>query len=156
MFVQVNPPTGGNGPILIDGVKGSQIAARLRQLAIDNAFEAMLIGLVETTQPDEYAAAIAEQYTAVVHDRWFEPTADLLAFIQHAAQEPIQALLSQTHPGGLRDAPVDIDEMARQLGVSVPTIRRMIKANQIPYLRWGRMLRFVPVDVFATLQRRGR
>lgn len=154
IFVQVNPPIGGNGPIKIEGIRGSQLAARLSQLARDNAFDAMLIGMIETTTPAEYATAIAEQYAGIdLHDGWFEPTADLLALIQHAGQSAIQALLAQTHPGGLSEAPVDIENMARILDVSIPTVRRMVKAEQIPYLRWGRMLRFVPTDVIATLQR---
>ncbi len=156
MFVQVNPPFGGPGPIKIEAVKGTQIASRLRAISSDNAYETMLIGLIESTTPD-YGDAVAAQYAgALLHDGWYEATADLIAFIQHAAQEPINRLLAQAHPGGLSEAPVDIKDMAKILGVSEPTIRRMVKSNEIPYLRWGRMLRFVPADVVATLQRRSR
>jgi excisionase family DNA binding protein len=157
MFIQVNLPVGGQGPIKIEGVKGAQIAPRLRAIASDNAFDAMLIGLIETTTPDEYAKAISAQYAgAHMHDEWYEPTADLIAFIQHAAQGAITSLLAQAHPGTLSTTPVDINEMARQLDVSVPTVRRMVKAGEIPCLRWGQWLRFVPADVVASLQRRGR
>lgn len=157
MFVQVNAPIGGPGPIKIEPVKGSQLAQRLKQLAADNAYEAMIIGLIESTTPDELADAIAEQYAGMhLHDRWYLPTADLIAFIQHTAQGPIQALLAQTHPGALGESAVDIEEMAKILGCSVPTIRRMVKAEEIPYMRWGRVLRFVPRDVIASIQRRGR
>ncbi len=152
MFVQVNPPS-GQGPIKIEGVKAGQLATRLRQLAADNAFEATLVGLIATPTPAEHASAIGEQYATHIHDGWFEPTADLIAFIQHTAQGPIQELLAQTHPGGLSETPVDIEQMAEILGVSVPTVRRMVKAEQIPYLRFGRVYRFVPADVIASLQR---
>ena len=157
MFIQVSPPS-GQGPIKIEGVKGSQIGARLARLAIDNAFEAMLIGLIPTeVDPAQHAAAIAAQYAgAHLHDGWYLPTADLLAFIQHVAAAPVQDLLSRAHPGAFGDDVVDIETMAAMLAVSIPTVRRMVKAEQIPYLRAGRgALHFVPADVLATL-RRGR
>ena len=157
MFVQTNPPTGGAGPIKIEGVQGTQIAGRLTALARDNAFETTLIGLLSTETPDELATAIADQYGGgELHDGWFTPSANLLAFVQHAAQVAIQDLLARTHPGALPVTPVDIDEMARLLSCSVPTVRRMVKAGEIPHLRWGRVLRFVPADVISTLHRRGR
>lgn len=155
MFVQVNPPAGGPGPIKIEGVKGTNIAQRLRAIVGDNPFEAMLIGLIATPTPMEHASAIGEQYGKPLHDDWYEASADLIAFIQHVAQAPLQELLARTHPGAMSDSPVDIEDMAKILDVSVPTVRRMVTANEIPYLRFGRMLRFVPADVIASL-RRGR
>jgi excisionase family DNA binding protein len=157
MFVQVSAPGVGAGPILIEGVRGSEISRRLSQLARDNAYEAMLIGLMETITPDEHAQQIREQLEAAhLHDHWFAASNDLLAFIQAVGQHAIQELLAQTFPGGLSQAPVDIEEMAKILGVSVPTIRRMIKAEEIPYLKFGRVYRFVPADVIASIQRRQR
>jgi helix-turn-helix protein len=162
IFVQTNPPTGNNGPILIEGVRGHDISTRLHALSRDNAYETMLIGLIESQTPEQHAAAIIEQYAIVghMHDSWYMPTADLLAFIHHVAQKSIQELLSQMHPGGLSTEHVDIEQMATILDVSVPTVRRMVKNNIIPYLRWGTTgsspLRFVPADVVATLQRRSR
>lgn len=155
MFVQVNAPDGSLGPILIEGVRGSKIAERLSQLARDNAFDAMLIGLMETVTPDDHASQIAAQCEATrLHDRWYAPTAELLAFIQHVGQHALTELLELAHPGALGTAPVDIDEMARILGVSVVTVRRMIKANEIPFLKAGRVYRFIPTDVIASIQRR--
>lgn len=154
MFVQSTTSNATPGPILIEGIKGPQLATRLSELAADNAFVVMLIGLMETTTPDEHADAIAEQYAAEghLHDDWYKPTASLLAFIQHAAQGPIKELLGRTHPGGLSEAPVDINTIAKMLGVSVVTVRRMVHSGSIPHLRWGRSLRFVPTDVIASLQ----
>ncbi len=158
MFVQVNPPVGGAGPIKIEGVAGKQLGERIAQLAADNAFDTVLIGLVPTEiRPHDHARAIAEQYAdAHLHDGWFQPTPGLLAFIQHTGLDAIQELLARTHPGALSDSPVDIDTMASILGVSVVTVRRMVKAEQIPYLRVGLALRFVPADVIATLRHYGR
>ena len=157
MFVQVTSPY-GPGPIKIEGVEGDKIASRLRALAVDNAYEAMLIGLITTTTPAEHARALAEQFASThLHDGWFNPSPGLLAFIQHSGQAAIVELLGRTHPGALDEhSSVDIDEIARMVGVSVKTIRRMVQADEIPYLRWGRVLRFVPADVIGSLQRRGR
>lgn len=155
MFVQVNPPAGGLGPILIEGVKGAALGRRLGQLARDNAYDPLLIGLLETTQPEQAAYQIKTEHDEYrLHDDWFEPTGALLAFIQQTSQAALQTLLAQTHPGAMETAPIDIDAMAAMLNVSVKTIRRMVDKKQIPVLRAGRVLRFVPADVFASLQQR--
>ena len=154
MFLQATPPIGA-GPIKIEGLRGALISTRINQLSADNAFELMLIGLVETTTPTEHAAAIAEQFASShMHDGWYAPSADLLAFVQHVGQGAIQSLLASAHPGWLSDQPVDIKAMADILGVSVQTLRRMCKANEIPFMRWGNTYRFTPADVIATLNRR--
>lgn len=157
MFVQVNPPVGA-GPVKIEGIHGKQIGERLAQLARDNAFDTMLIGLVPTELPPrELARDIASQFPAAhLRDDWFTPTPGLLAFIQHVGLGAIQELLSMTMPGALGDAPVDVETMAQILDVSTTTVRRMVKAGQVPYLRVGLALRFVPADVIATLRQHGR
>jgi excisionase family DNA binding protein len=38
----------------------------------------------------------------------------------------------------------------------VPTVRRLVKNGEIPHLRMGKALRFVPADVIASLERRNR
>lgn len=154
MFAQTRPPQ-TIGPIWIEAVAGTQIEARLSELIRFNAYETFLIGLVETPQPEDAASAIREQYAGKhLHHYWYEPTADLIAYIQHVGQGPLRQLLEQTHPGALSQGTVDIDELARILGVSESTIRRMMRADEIPYMRWGRAPRFVPADVIASLQRR--
>lgn len=156
MFVQVSPPIGGAGPIKIEGVRGTQIATRLREIAADNAYETYIVGLTPTETPDELAQVIHDQFAPALHHDWFEPTIDLLTFIQHTAQDALQALLAQTRPGGLPDGAVDIETIAEFLGVSVPTVRRLVKNGEIPHLRMGKALRFVPADVVASLERRQR
>jgi len=153
MFVQTMPP-GLAGPIKIEAVVGRNLASRLTSIALDNAYDTQLIGLLPSDAPLDDAQALANEFAAYqIHDWWFEPSADLLAFIGDQAQSTISILLSKTHPGGLSDAPVDIDEIAAILDVSVPTVRRMIKAGEIPFLRYGRVYRFVPNDVLASLRR---
>lgn len=157
MFVQVAPPVGGAGPIKIESVRGAQLATRLREIAADNAYEAFIIGLTPTEAPDELVQVIHEQFAPVLlHHDWFEPTIDLLTFIQHTAQDAMQELLAQTRPGGVPDGAVDIEAIAEFLGVSVPTVRRAVKDGKIPHFRMGKALRFVPADVLASLERRQR
>ncbi len=155
MFVQANLPSNcsGQGLIWIDGARGSELARQIKTIADVNAYEVVLVGLIESVRPAEHAAAIIAEYSTVAHNNWCLPTASLLAFIQHVAQPPLAALLRQVHPGALSEAPVDIDEIARILAVSVPTIRRLITANKIPFHRIGKVYRFVPRDVIASLRR---
>ena len=153
MFVQTMPP-GIAGPIMIEAIAGRDLAPRLTSLALDNAYDMQLIGLLSSVAPLQDAQTIANEFAAYqIHDWWFDPGPELLAFVGDQAQSTISVLLSKTHPGGLSDAPVDIDQIAEILDVSVPTIRRMIKANEIPYLKFGRSYRFVPNDVLASLRR---
>lgn len=157
MFVQASAPN-DHGPILIEAVCGADLGNRLAELARDNAYEAMLIGLLESTTPELHAQQIAAQVEAHhLHHQWYASTGTLIAFIQTSAQRALQELLALTHPGALPTEPVDIDEMARLLNVSVPTVRRMVKRGEIPFLRSSGErghLRFIPQEVFASLQRR--
>jgi len=155
MFVQVHPPV-GSGPIKIEAVDGPQIAARLKSLSVENAYETFVIGLIPTDDPVGLEQDLHEQFAAanLRHD-WFTPTYELLAYVQETAQQALEDLLAQTRPGGLPDHAVDITAMAGLLGVSVPTVRRLVKAGEIPHLRMGKALRFVPADVIASLEQRG-
>lgn len=157
MFLQANPPRNEPGLIKIEGIDGQKIASHIRALVAANAYELTLIGLIPTTAPHEHAHAIALQYGGTpIHHDWYEPTPVLLTYIQHMGQAALAELLAAAHPGGLSEAPVTIDEMAKRLGVSIITVRRMVTAGDIPYLRQGRILRFVPSDVIASLEHRRR
>ena len=46
-----------------------------------------------------------------------------------------------------------IDTVADRLGVSVRHVRRLVNEKRIPYLKWGRLLRFDPADIEAWLKR---
>lgn len=153
MFLQVMPP-GTAGPIRIEGVTGRQLMQRLNAIVDDNPYDVQMIGLLQSQAPREDAQAIADEFAPFqIRGWWFEPAPELLAFIQNDTQSTLSILLAQTHPGGLSDAPVDIERMAEILDVSVPTIRRMIGRNEIPFLKFGRSYRFVPNDVLASLKR---
>lgn len=143
----------GSGPIMIQGIRGRDLADRLAEIARDNASNVNLIGLVSSETPIEDAYTLANEFSAFqIHDWWFESSADLVAYIGREAQDALSIFLTQVHPGALSDAPVDIDEIAEIIGVSVPTVRRMIAAKKIPFLKFGRIYRFVPNDVIASLR----
>lgn len=153
MFTQAMPP-GVAGPVMINGVSGRALAQRLQTIQRYSPYDTQLIGLMPSEVPDEDAAEIANEFGAYqIHDWWFDPRHELLSYVAENAQDALVLLLAETHPGGLSDAPVDIERIAEILDVSVPTVRRMVKAKQIPFLRWGRLYRFVPNDVLASLRR---
>ena len=55
-----------------------------------------------------------------------------------------------------RQALLDIEEVARLLGVGVRHVRRLVADRRIPYLKWGHLLRFDPVEVEAWLDEERR
>lgn len=138
-------------PIRIEGIHGADLLARLSTLTDDNFAEIQLVGIIPSDAPERDALAIANEFAPYqIRGWWFEPKPPLLSYIEE--QSVLSQLLMQTHPGGLSDAPVGIEDIADVIGVSVPTVRRMIKANEIPYLKFGRIYRFVPNDVLASLR----
>jgi excisionase family DNA binding protein len=151
MFLMVSPIPNALGPIKIEGIKGKHIPNRLRALALDNPYEVKLIGLLPTQLPDEDAHEIANEFGAYqIHDWWFEPSLPLQNFISTSAQDELAVLIGQTQAGAL-DETVDIEQIAQLLGVSVPTVRRLIKAEKIPCFMQGKAYRFVVNDVMASL-----
>ena len=44
---------------------------------------------------------------------------------------------------------VDIGWVANRLGVSVRHVRRLVQEGRIPFIKWGHLLRFDPVDIEA-------
>lgn len=42
---------------------------------------------------------------------------------------------------------LDIEEVAERLGVGVRHVRRLVHERRIPYLKWGHLLRFDPVEI---------
>lgn len=48
---------------------------------------------------------------------------------------------------------MDIATLAEHLGVSVRHIRRLVHERRIPFIKWGHLIRFDPVEVHAWLER---
>ncbi len=46
---------------------------------------------------------------------------------------------------------MDIPTLAAHLGVSVRHIRRLVHERRIPFIKWGHLMRFDPVEVQAWL-----
>ena len=154
MFVQIAVPA-GIGPIKIEGVRGAKIGERLNAISVENPYPAYLIGLVESQIPHQHAHGIAQQFVEHhMHDGWFEPTPALLQLVQHLGQAALSELIAQTRPGAVDDQIVDIETIAGVLGVSVPTVRKLVAADGIPHMRVGKQLRFSVVDVLAAMNMR--
>ena len=53
---------------------------------------------------------------------------------------------------------LDLPAVAHRLGVNERHVRRLVSERRIPFLKWGRLLRFDPVEIEAWLDeaRRGR
>lgn len=150
LFVQARTP-GGPSPIRIEGTRDP--VARLRAMSEDNAAETFLIGLMKTDTPDITEASVRTQFQgAALRGRWYQPTNELMSFIQINGQTAISELLGQLRPHSHPSGTATIEEVAEHLNVSVSTVRRMVKAGTIPYLRTGRQLRFIPDDIVASLQ----
>lgn len=44
---------------------------------------------------------------------------------------------------------IDIETVARRLGVTVRHVRRLVSEARIPLIKWGHLLRFDPVEIEA-------
>ena len=54
----------------------------------------------------------------------------------------------------MSDAPraqtlIDLEEVARRLGVNQRHVRRLVAERRIPFVKWGHLLRFDPVAIDA-------
>lgn len=47
---------------------------------------------------------------------------------------------------------LSIEGIAEHLGVSVRHIRRLVAERRIPYVKWGHLLRFDPVEIGEWLE----
>ena len=55
-----------------------------------------------------------------------------------------------------RQSLMDIEAVARRLGVQVRHVRRLVAERRIPFVKWGHLLRFDPVEIEAWLDRARR
>ena len=44
---------------------------------------------------------------------------------------------------------ISINDVATHLGVDVRHVRRLVHERRIPFIKWGHLLRFDPVDLAA-------
>lgn len=146
--------------VCIEGVGGTLLGSRLGSIEHDSPVPVRMIGLLSALRPKETANKIRSDFDeSRVHDGWFRSNPYLMVYIEERGQRALVELLGATNPAALLeegdlDSVVTIDRMAKILKVSTKTVRRMIDRNEIPKLSWagGRVLRFVPRDVIATLE----
>jgi excisionase family DNA binding protein len=50
-----------------------------------------------------------------------------------------------------REPLMAIDQVAERLGVTVRHVRRLVDERRIPYLKWGKLLRFDPAEIESWL-----
>jgi len=53
----------------------------------------------------------------------------------------------ERHNGATACGLVGIAEVADLLGVDVRHVRRLVHERRIPYIKWGHLLRFDPVEI---------
>lgn len=51
---------------------------------------------------------------------------------------------------------IDIVTLADHLGVEVRHVRRLVAERRIPFIKWGHLLRFDPVEIAAWLEDKRR
>jgi excisionase family DNA binding protein len=59
-------------------------------------------------------------------------------------------------PRGTTVELIDIEAVARRLGVEVRHVRRLVSERRIPYIKWGHLLRFDRVEIDAWIDSRRR
>ena len=47
----------------------------------------------------------------------------------------------------VRPALINVEQVAERLGVSVRHVRRLVAERRIPFVKWGHLIRFDPVEV---------
>lgn len=149
LFSRIQPPTGTL--IKIDATRS--LATRVKDLDDDSPYEIGVIGVVETVEPHEAAKAIQREHQAArVKGNWFQPTAKLLTFIETIAQRDLRILVENMGPAPA--GTITVEELARHLRVSVPTIYRYVQAGKLPHFRvaGGRQIRFVLAEVLPFVQ----
>lgn len=129
------------------------VVARVRAIDSDCPSEISLLGLILSPQPTQAARAIQEEYQGDrVKGEWFNATVPLLTFIEKAGQPALVGLVQQLRASIAPGPTVGVEELAKILNVSVPTIYRYVKAGRIPAIKFGSKYLFVVADVIATVR----
>jgi excisionase family DNA binding protein len=130
---------------------GMAIKIESSYLDNDTPFEISVVGLVETKNPLEAAQALQNEHRASrIRGTWFQPSMPLINFIEQAAQRDLRALIESM--GEPPPGTITVQELADQLGVSVPTIYRWVESGKLPHFRVRRQIRFLPGEVLPFIR----
>ena len=66
----------------------------------------------------------------------------------------MKAHATTAHTDSGHDLPVlmNIEQVAEHLGVSVRHVRRLVAERRIPFVKWGHLLRFNPIEIGYWIQ----
>ena len=56
-------------------------------------------------------------------------------------------MTTTTRPPQLPERLLDITDLAQHLGVNVRHVRRLVAERRIPFIKWGHLIRFDPVEI---------
>ena len=56
-------------------------------------------------------------------------------------------MTTTTRPPHLPERLLDISDLAQHLGVNVRHVRRLVAERRIPFIKWGHLIRFDPVEI---------
>lgn len=144
-FAQCRPADGFLGPIKISATKN--LAAHLQALVANNPFPVYLLGWITVDDPEKLERQLHTQFASQrIKGDWFQVTDELVDLIRARATRPIPV------PPSAVPATLTIEEIAELLKVSVPTVRRLVASNAIPFHRVGRQIRFVPDEVLKAVK----
>jgi len=68
-------------------------------------------------------------------------------------RRPVMSTSSKPATPPLPERLLTIAEVADALGVEVRHVRRLVHERRIPYIKWGHLLRFDPIEIAAWVDR---
>jgi excisionase family DNA binding protein len=150
------------GPGLIKIGATRDLTQRLATLTSENAVPVRLVGALAHRDAPAYADQLRRRFAAMCdHGDWFRPWAPLRAFLGGLAaavpatpSSPRPMAADEAFPFDAPPALLDAPALAAHLRVSTVTVRRWVRARQLPCIRVGRQLRFDVRDPVIAARRR--
>ena len=144
------------------------LAQRFATLTSENAGPVRLVGAVHHRDPVAYADQLRRRFAAMCdHGDWFRPWAPLRAFVDAVAPSVLDAprplAPAAVAPAAVAPAAFTFDTpqplldaaaLAAHLQISIVTVRRLVRARQLPCVRVGRQLRFDVCEPVIAARRR--
>lgn len=146
-FAQCRPAEGFLGPIKISSTKNLQ--GHLQALVINNPFPVYLLGWIVADEPEKLEKQLHTQFAGLrLKGDWFQVNDELITLIRQRATRPVLVTTAAPDMTGT----LTVEQIAELLKVSVPTVRRLVASNAIPFHRFGRQIRFVRDEVLKAVR----